>query len=87
MRKLALASFLATLALALPARADTVTIDFESSGHPGAVPGADATNLYIAQGVRFPSRPTIERDEFLSTQVLQQAGPAGRAVTRLRRSP
>jgi hypothetical protein len=38
---------------------DPVWIDFERVHEPGAVPGADATNLYARLGVTFPSHPRI----------------------------
>ncbi|MEM7133909.1 MAG: hypothetical protein AAF702_46875 [Chloroflexota bacterium] len=50
--------------------AASVEIDFELSSNPRAASGAEATNLYLNLGVRFPSRPTIERDR--GTQILQQ---------------
>ena len=48
-----------------PALADTISINFDSEPL-----GAEATNLYTDQGVRFPSRPTIEREG--SGNALQQ---------------
>ncbi|MCZ6688295.1 MAG: hypothetical protein O7H41_01705 [Planctomycetota bacterium] len=83
MRTLRIAFVFAAFLVVSYALAATQNIDFESSSLPGAVPGAEATNLYTSLGVRFPSRPTIERDEFLSTQVLQQAGPRGRGCAAL----
>lgn len=66
--------------------AATIDIDFESSSNPLALPGAEATNFYTSLGVRFDSRPTIERYRsplFPSTQVLQQTSPAGRTCETL----
>ncbi|NHZ87426.1 hypothetical protein F2P45_00015 [Massilia sp. CCM 8733] len=57
---------LALMALQAPARAATVTINFDA----GTALGAEATNLYVAQGVRFPSRPIIAA--FFGNQLLQQ---------------
>ncbi|NIA00169.1 hypothetical protein [Massilia sp. CCM 8734] len=61
-----LAAGLASMALQAPARAATVSINFDS----GIALGAEATNQYVAQGVRFPSRPVISA--FFGNQVLQQ---------------
>ncbi len=46
---------------ASPAFADRVDISFDQRDNPAAINGAEATNLYTAQGVRFPSRPKIGR--------------------------
>ena len=75
MNKPILAAFALALFAAV-ASADTVIINFERTDNPRALPGAEATNLYLGQGVRFPSRPTIEHDG--RNQILQQ----GRAGTR-----
>lgn len=59
-----------------PAAADSVSLTFEQSEEASAVSGAEATNIYTAYGVRFPSRPTIQRDR--SNQILQQGTAGGR---------
>lgn len=75
---LAAAAILA--ALLQPAAAATVSIDFE-----GVALGAEATNSYVAQGVRFPSKPVIGRD--FANQVLEQGGSATPGTTPTRCSP
>jgi hypothetical protein len=54
----------------------TISIPFETRDEARAVSGVEATNLYTARGVRFPSRPTIQRDG--ANQVLQQGEAGGR---------
>lgn len=59
------------------AEAETVNISFESSDNPAAIRGVEGTNIYVAQGVNFPSRPTIKILPLHSGSVLQQGSVSG----------
>ena len=56
--------------------AGTIEIGFESQDNRMAIPGVEATNIYHGSGIRFVSRPTIQRDTFslfkTGNQLLQQ---------------
>lgn len=66
----------AILAAMTPAYAEVLSIDFERTSHPRALPGTVATNLYSPWGVTFPSAPVIEFD-IGRNQALRQGTASG----------